>query len=253
MPKGVPRIPNPKSNRGKIERVASRRAEMVALLRKGWTYAMMREEKWPNLTLTAIARECTLALQELADLREEDARVVLERKLEELAEIKRRAWECYEHSLRPKQKVTEKQGLVWEDKAHIDKLTGKPSVVRKPTMRVIEKTTQTSDPEPQGKWLSLVLECIKQERELLGLDRPRQVEVKASFSWDAMVKGVADHIDDKGQVPDTIEAKLRQLRERGPNDPAVIAARGDLQERIILDHREGIIPTLPVSIPEPGR
>jgi hypothetical protein len=241
-----------KKTEDRLELVTSRRAEMVALMRKGWTYAMI-QEKWPTWTIKRIQQECYDALQELADVRQEDARLILERKLEELAEVKRRAWECYEKSLLPTKHVTEKEGTVLEDSAKIDKQTGKVKVVKRPRWKTVERVTTLSDPQPNSKFLSIVLECIKQERELLGLDRPRQVEVKASFSWDAIVKGVSGHVDATGQVPDTIEERLKQMRERGPHDPEVVAARINLQERIVLDHQQGIIPALPTSIPEPGR
>jgi hypothetical protein len=245
--KKAPARPHRDSAKGMLEVAATRRAEMVSLLRRGWTYSMIAEKY--DISAATAAKTCVLALQELRDIREEDARLVLEQKLEELAEVKRTAWEAYAKSCQGRTEVKEKKGLVWQDTAHIDTTTGKASVVKRPVMKTIEKVTTTSDPEPSAKMLNVVLECIRQERELLGLDRPRQVEVRNTFTWDSIVKGIKDGLDEQGRVPDSIEERLRKLREQGPNDPDVIAARGNLQERIVLDHREGIIPRLPDSIP----
>jgi hypothetical protein len=245
--KKTPAKPHKDSARGMMEVATGRKAEMVSLLRRGWTYSMIAEKY--DISLTNAATTCVRALQELRDLREEDARLVLEQKLEELAEVKRTAWDAYSVSCRGRTEIKEKKGLVWEDRAHIDTTTGKVSVVKRPVMKTVEKITTVSDPDPSSKMLSVVLECIKQERELLGLDRPRQVEVRNTFSWDAIVKGIKDGLDESGKVPDSIEERLRRLRDQGPNDPDVVAARGNLQERIVLDHREGVIPSLPTSIP----
>jgi hypothetical protein len=244
MPRGFTKKPHKDSARHLAEVLTTHKVEMIGLLRKGWTYSMIAEHY--DITIQAAAKQCRDALCELRDQREEDARVVLEQKLEELAEVKRTAWDAYLLSCKGRERVTKKEGLVWEDKAEIDKATGKVSVVKRPVMKVVERVSVKDDPDPSARMLSVVLECIKQERELLGLDRPRQVEVKNS---DSIVKGIQTGLDERGQVPDTIEDKLRRLREQGPNDPDVVAARGNLQERIVLDHREGIIPRLPESIP----
>lgn len=132
--------------------------------------------------------------------RERAATLVGERKVEELARldrIEREAWDCFERS---KSDKTRKYG---ERRAPGE---GKPS-------EVVGQETEQRDGNP--KFLEVILRCVEQRLDVLGLKSPRRLQVSGPGGGPIQTEAVDeyDHLDDA-----TILELNRVLREAGRAD-----------------------------------
>jgi hypothetical protein len=71
---------------------------------------------------------------------------------------------------------------------------------------------------PNVKCLNTVLSCIAQMRELLGIDEPAKLDVRAgsALDWESMIKSIP-----AGELEDKVEAEL-QAEFRKAGAPAVV-------------------------------
>lgn len=111
--------------------------------------------------------------------------VYVREKINQLRVVMDEAWEAWERSKRDALKKVEEEGTTGE---------GGYSKTRK------EKARK----DPANEYLKTIVECLKQERELLGLDEPTKVDANLNvINWDALAKEV-------DTAPDVIEVKLKE-------------------------------------------
>lgn len=105
--------------------------------------------------------------------------------LSELSEVKKEAWEAWEQS-----KVSAKIDTIDENG------------------NVISSVTKVKDPEPA--YINAVLKCLSHEREMLGLDVPKEMKGSISIgeapSFDDIMSAIAEK-----QSAHNIEAKILQI------------------------------------------
>lgn len=119
----------------------------------------------------------------------EDRRIMVMRKLEELREVRNEAWVAWEKSKEDVEKRVKETGETEKGGFSKDRL------------EVIGRL-------PGGEYLQVVLNCIKAERELLGLDEAMKVNmsvVTTAIPWDELV-GHRNEID-------LVEAEIQKVEQ----------------------------------------
>lgn len=154
-----------------------------------------------GLTQAAISIKLKQIRQKYVQQQEEWTHDMIAEKLEQYREVRKEAWEAWERSkLDSKKRVKEvspskpKQlddGTVEEQEARVKLILTKEGRL------------------PSAQYLQIVLDTFKAERDLLGLDEAKKVEVNASvFSWDTLLQGIQE------AVPDTVEQQILEVENR---------------------------------------
>jgi hypothetical protein len=164
----------------------------------------------------AVLKDCTKH-------RDRVTKVLIARKLEEYAEVKREAWEQWERSKGPCESIrvesttqpikcddcggTGKIGLVKKNRCLGCKGTGKIEAPVKTTHTTIGRLGDSN-------YLRVIIDCLKAERDLMGLNPSLKMKVKGehridgNISWDMIMQGIPD-----GPVPDVVENALHQASQ----------------------------------------
>ncbi len=127
--------------------------------------------------------------------------------LAQYAEMKVQAWDAFQRCQleRVKRETEERLRQVAEKEASLD-----PSRKLFPTFKMVKvgkKETREKRVEGEG-FLKIIADCLKAERELMGLDAPKQVNVtgQMAVTWDQVVQGLP-----QGCVTDEVEAEIAQV------------------------------------------
>lgn len=165
------------------------RAEMVRLMRRGWSKYQIAEHL--GVSYQTVLKDWRKITADMAVEADEDAKTLRDRKLEEYAEVKKEAWEAWERSKRLAIQQTEESSTSPSGKVG----TKKSRVVK----------NQAGDP----RFLHQILQCLESERTLLNLDPVKQVGITANvINWDALA-GVIGGASLDDQVERQIEAAVR--------------------------------------------
>ncbi len=136
----------------------------------------------------------------------EDVQALIEDRLEQIREVKWEAWQAWERSKQDAQRVKTEQRATPFGITNIES---------------DERTGQAGD----GRYLKLILECIKEEISLTGIEPPKKVDMNAkvqTLSWDALSKEVTGN---NGYIRNEVEDQIAQ-------------ALGLTPERVQLGHVE---------------
>lgn len=184
------------------------KAEMVRLLRRGWTRTEVAEllEVHPSM----ITYDLNQVLREELENQEKDTEVLRRLKLEEYREVKKEAWDAWERS------KLEKTFKTLETKSAGDYSYDK-------------ETTHIEKPVGEARYLHTVLQCLDSERELLGIDPPKKVDIKGehtvvdvSMTWDQLAQAYHRGKVDVDVVERSIQGALQAAQapeEPSPNAP----------------------------------
>lgn len=154
-----------------------------------------------------------------AALGERSAQLV--EKLLQYRDVRAEAFEAWEDSKKPGIKVVEEQVLTRTKERDPD---GDPALQPddEPEMLLTKIVTTREESLPRNEYLGTILKTIEGERELLGLDAPKKVDLKSQvFSWDMLAEALPPS---GGPVPDRIEEELARIAAL-PDAPPVNGLR----------------------------
>lgn len=168
------------------------RAEMMKMLARGATRRQVAEKL--GVSVEQVGHDYRIVMRELAGEVAEDVQVIRQVKLEELAEMKREAWQAWEKSKEQKVRVTRS---TFENERGIR-----------------EQVTEQRDGScGDPRFLAVLDRVITAERELLGLNPPKEVKAEVSgtvahgIDWEA-VADAASSRKALTEVEDRIRAAL---------------------------------------------
>jgi hypothetical protein len=138
------------------------RAEMMRMLRRGYTHSMVAERL--GVARSMVSYDFQVVMKQIIADRTADTEAIIAAKLQEYAEVKREAWEAWERS---KEDVTRRTR---EGSSRSDG-KGESSEGKR-----VSETTEIRTGDP--RYLETVLNCLKAERELLGLNPAKQLEMR---------------------------------------------------------------------------
>lgn len=194
MPKWV------KPSRSKYQ-VAQDRAHILQLLRRGYGVEQIAEHL--GLPEKVVLQDYRYAIKQVAKNQLEDAKELVAAKMLEYAEIKKEAWDAWERSKGDRERKTDEESgyLEEEDNEGYEDSQGKIPP------KAFKKRTQMKEGRlPSNEYLRTILDCIKAERELLGINPAQEINVHSSSIW-AMLSGQLP----AGETIDTVEARLEQM------------------------------------------
>lgn len=146
---------------------------LISLLARGYSFTTAAlEMKLSRSTIINDYRRFTKRHFKIAEAEEKARRFVVLRQLEE---VKREAWLMWERSKENSLKITE------DDAGQIN-----------PDGSMVTRTTTTTETKcGDPRYLNIVKDVIKDERELLGLDAPKRVNVQANLvDWGAIAQEI---------------------------------------------------------------
>lgn len=162
------------------------RTKMVQLLARGYTKDMIAS--YFGVSVTTIDKDwkaVVTAWKADHDDEVKDYVVTMRRKY---AEAMKEAWEAWERSKEDRLRVTE------EGEDHLGARKRKSSVMRE---------GQAGD----ASYLRVILDCLKAERDLLGMDATKKVEVSGQvINWEMLAEGIPED----GPVPDVVVERIER-------------------------------------------
>ncbi len=198
--------------------------EMTQLIRRGHTLTSIAEKQ--GVHLTQISYDWKQVLTRLKKERSDDAEAHRQRVLEQYGEVKREAWGAWEKSLRDAEKRVEEEvpegpcpvcdGSGERGKARCDKCAGTGEVGG---IIKIVRTLEGRVGDP--RFLNVIETSLAAERELLGVDAPKRMDVRQlNVDWDVLAGeiplDVADAIEER--IREALPAGLKEL----PAPPPVV-------------------------------
>lgn len=143
-----------------------------------------------GLEVKQVVVQYKIAIKEMAETRSQITEEVLTMKLKEYQEVKKEAWEAWEKSKNPIEK---------EAYETITSEYGKKEIIK----RFKEGRL------PASEYLNVILQCLKAERELLGMNPVRKIEGSVTvagtvFDWHRFM----DELDDIGNLEREVEDKI---------------------------------------------
>src|ERR1051325_5538044 len=151
------------------------RVEVIRLLCRGWTKQQIAEKL--KITTQMVLADYTAVMKELVEERTENVDQLRQLKLQEYREVKKEAWEAWERSKGDWQK------RVTEESSGNSNTAGDTSFY---------KTILTTEGHlPSNEYLRTIVACIDSERELLGINPPKNVKVSGHVvNWDVLVNAL---------------------------------------------------------------
>ena len=170
--------------------IAEDRARIMQYMRRGWTQESIAIEL--GVSQQQVSLDYRRILQDSLERRAPDPEEDVEGKLLELAEVKREAWLAWERSKEHAVETTE-----------VDGTRGASTSVK--------RKGQVGD----AKFLEAVLSCVKQERELRGLDAPKEMRVRGQVVNHNVDWNVFADLDSLGPLDqvgkDEVERKMLSM------------------------------------------
>jgi transposase-like protein len=198
MPKGV--HDGDRTPKRTPDQIQLDRAEMVQLLRRGWTKAAIAEKF--GLHPSQISYDWKRVLTRVQDDMRDEAGLAVAAQLERNAEVEREAWQAWEKSKQPGVKhVKESRRRQVKVEAKGDDTPPATESVMEPEREIVTAEGRVGDP----RFLTLVQHCQEVERDLKGITPATQVNFNGTvnhnhnhqgavgvgvFPWDALA-GVA--------------------------------------------------------------
>jgi hypothetical protein len=214
MPRKVD-TPKPGPTRSQKEREAHR-LELPKLMRRGWTQTMIAEKF--GVSSQQIACDWKIVVKDLNREATAEVREHVALKLQEYAEVKREMWEAWEKSKQNQEERLE-EDVSSERGGH--------------TKTALKEKGSCGD----AKYMNIILECLKAERELQGLNPAKEIKgniTTTSINWEVIAQGIP--VD--GPVPDEIEAEIR--KQLGYTDPAYAVITDETTVPNVTEHGDTI-------------
>lgn len=183
-------------------------ARMQKLMLRGYTFRQVATIL--GLSHTQVRADWQKVLDEMVKEQEADTKRLIAAKLAQLQDTRRHAWEGWVRSKKDIMKEVKEEApeqecfkCGGEGKNEKGKTCGfcKGKGIRGGVNKI---TTTRQGRIPDANFLRVVLDCLTQERELLGITPATQVNI--GFDWDTLAKGIPAN----GQVPDRIEEELQK-------------------------------------------
>ena len=167
-------------------RIAMRRNEVSRLFRRGMrdqveiARSLSESGEYGNVSQPTVSRDLDFILRTVREQAGVEIGLLRDALQQEIYEVKREAWEAWEKSKEEKETFKDRSPQY----ARIERGQDDPEGLIDQALRKTgaddgyvlstnyEYTLEKRD--PNGKFLDIVLNCIKQERELLCLDKPLQ-------------------------------------------------------------------------------
>lgn len=174
------------------------RDKLVKLMRRGWSIEMVAEEL--GLSLNQATTDYHAVIRDFVAQREAPSEQLISLKMEEYAEIKREAWLAWEKS---KNKI---------EKEAFETITNPDGSVREIAKKYLEGRL------PGSEYLTIILQCLKAEREMLGLNAAKQLKIGVKgghegFDWDRFMDAINDPSLGK-EIEDRIYDKLPRIEAK---------------------------------------
>lgn len=183
--------PRQKRKAGEHRKAVEREVDRTKLIRMvSRDYSMEEIGRELNISTNRVYLEYKIILKQLRKERLDLTEEVIEQKLLEYKEIKREAWDAWERS--------KSSHIITKSKQTSGGMGGKLTY---------EDTQTTETRVGDNSYLAVVLECLKAEREIQGLDPEKKMRVSGNIiNWDILANGIP--VD--GPVPDLIENEIRK-------------------------------------------
>ncbi len=192
------------------EQVQLDRAEMVRLLRRGWTKKRIAEKM--GMQPSQISYDWKKVLAELREARLDDAEDEVTSICEQYSLVKSEAWDAWDKS---KERRTKQ----------IDEVINTGAGDRVKTSEIVEDAT------PGNEFLKTIVACLQAEREMKGLNAPKKMDIQAEvINWDALAVQVTD------DRRDLVEQKIQSLLESGKK----VGPEFEVKP-MILEHKQEMI------------
>lgn len=230
-------------------KLAIRRAEVAKLTLRGFTYLEISQQI--GITVSDVAADLKYLREQRAKQAAEDTKRDIEKKLLQLAEIQKEAWIAWEKSKKGLERITEQRqitnSIVEVDPSTIpkDQLTKLDKIriknglpILRPTrdFQVIRQDIVREGRSGDSAYLHIILECMEKEIKLLGLEPPKEINVKAAvLPWDELIKLTSNTNDNP--IEDTIQKLIE-------NHPPV---------REIIEVEEAVLNEPDISFQEEGQ
>jgi hypothetical protein len=186
--------------------------EVVGLIARG--QSLDRIARTLNRPVAQVKRDFERFRKRTARLAEEEVKALRWRTARELEEVRVEAWAAWERSKENAVKIVEEEG-----NGRVNPATGVEQGNR------VTTTTEGQCGDP--RYLSIVKDCLKDTRELFGLDEPKKVNVTQNvIDWSALAREI-------GGPPPDMEAQMQaQIARRKVEALEVKPASEALRERL---------------------
>lgn len=185
---------------------------------EGYSQREMAQEVWVrhrvNLTQQQMGRYVKQIVVQYRETRLEKLDDDINRKLAQYQHVMKEAWAAWYRSKKnSKRLVQEFTPIVLDDEDGDDSATKRKkrkTVVQKQVDAELAKIKEIITREgrlPASQYLSLIISCLNAERELLGLDEAKKVDITTTqISWDSLLNEVKDSRAAHQSIEDEIAA-----------------------------------------------
>jgi hypothetical protein len=191
------------------------RAEMIRLMRRGWTQAMIADRM--GLSRQQITYDYRIVLKEMAEERTEGAKELVAMTLERLAEVAAEAWAEWDRSKQDRSKREEAHQLSRppirpNGRLKRGQTTAQALAVK---MQHVRTTLTTERHLGDPRYLEIILAATREAARLQGLYPAKAIDLTTSVAW--TWEGVFGLGDAKRGV-DPVEVALRERPRPAPTD-----------------------------------
>lgn len=186
-------------------------AKVAELDRRGWAQSKIAKEC--GVSQPQVCHDLKLIRRRYLEGMSEAREAMVEEKLAQYRDVRREAWAAWERSKKRTRKVERTRTVVKQEEGAgkvPDKLgrakgtkgrakdAAKAEVTEE--LRLVKELLATEGRLPANEYLNTILKCLEAERELLGLDEARKVEITKPVDWDDLTRRLA--------APDPVEAAI---------------------------------------------
>lgn len=147
----------------------------------------------------------------------EDRSAKVSEMLEQLRDVRAAAWEAYERSKEDAERVV-KEAMPPKDGDKKKPKRGRDGETAEQSLVLLKQIITTEGRLPGNAYLNTVLATLQAERDLLGLDAPKEVDVRqiTTLNWDALC-GFTDALP-VVESNDPLEAKILEAAKCNDNE-----------------------------------
>ena len=184
-------------------RVLIRRNEVARLFRRGHRHQAQLAAKltatgeFGEVSQSMVSRDLAAIENQVRDQAFTETANMRDHLLAEIQEVKREAWAAWEDSKAEKESIKDKSPT-WRKTSvlgntEVDHHALEDAGLEDGYVLSDDLEVTITSRDPNAKFLDTVLDCIKQERELLGVDKPNQAsDDDGSLSLELSFQGMSD-------------------------------------------------------------
>lgn len=199
-------------------------AKISEMRRKGYT---LEETAAANdICYTTVCKRIKTLKRRYARIQMDNHGELVKEKLSQLAEIRKEAWKAWEKSKEDMKRLEVEKVPKSMDEQEADTF----SEVVPNGFKVIKRKMVKQGRIPANDYLQTILKTLQDERDLLGLDEAKKIQVE-NIDWEAIVEQASGCL----QIEQEIESILCESREK----QEITNTNGDNKdEQGLLDHRQ---------------